>query len=523
MNPDIFSYLVITSISGVLSLFLAIYAFSKRNAFSSSSIFIWMSLFSVIYIFGHAFELTSSNLAESIFWLKVQYVGMPFISPLALLLSLRFAGVERMRRPRYFMPLLLLPALTSIFCLTNEWHHFMYRDIYLRPNESQPLIDMTPGPWYIVHGSFTFGCLLFGAVILIRYWAKTRARYWKQILTMIAGLIIPMVASFLYLMGLSPHGMDPVPIVMCFTSALYLIAILSTTLFVAPIARDRIFESMRDGVLVIDSTNRLVDYNQAALATLTTLQTSSIGKDIVDIWDTNTLGPIPFHTESETPETNGHYYRICPTPVLDRKGQQIGLAIVIIDTTKQKMLEKRLTQLAYTDGMTQISNRSSLMYHSEKALKHALLQNHPLSLLLFDIDLFKGINDQYGHAVGDEAIRHVVSIAERHVRPTDIFGRYGGEEFVICLPTMPLVEASQVAEQIRKDIEQNPLRFKEFELQITASFGVSSFHEKAQSIDALLNEADQALYASKAAGRNIVHVAHQNNLVPFRLTRGDDK
>ncbi|QTD43117.1 diguanylate cyclase [Sporosarcina sp. Te-1] len=410
MNPDIFIYVVITSISGVLSLFLAIYAFSKRNAFSNSTIFIWMSLFSVMYIFGHAFELTSNSLAECIFWLKVQYVGMPFIAPLALLLSLRFAGVERMRRPRYFMPLLLLPALTTLFCLTNEWHHIMYRDIYLRPNEPQPLIDMTPGPWYIVHGSFTFGCLLFGAIILVRYWVKMRARYWKQILTMIAGLIIPMMASFLYLMGLSPHGMDPVPIVMCFTSALYLAAILSTTLFVAPIARDRIFESMRDGVLVIDSTNRLVDYNQAALATFNTLQTTSIGKEIIDIWDTSTLGPIPYHSEMETHEMNGHYYRFSPTPVLDRKGQQIGLTIVIIDTTKQKTLEHRLTQLAYTDGLTQISNRSSLMLKSEEALEVAIQQKHALSLLLFDIDLFKRINDQYGHAAGDEAIRHIVRL-----------------------------------------------------------------------------------------------------------------
>lgn len=519
MNSDIFVYIVITSISGVLSLFLAIYALSKRKVFSSSTIFIWMSLFSVIYIFGHALELTSNSLAESIFWLKVQYVGMPFISPLALLLSLRFAGVERMRRPRYFIPLLLLPAFTTFFCLTNEWHHFMYRDIYLRPNEPQPFIDMIPGPWYIIHGSFTFGCLLFGAVILVRYWAKTRSRYWKQILTMIAGLLIPMVASFLYLMGLSPHGMDPVPIVMCFTSALYLAAILSTTLFVAPVARDRIFESMRDGVLVIDLANRLVDYNEAALATVPALQTSSIGKNIIDIWDTNILGPIPYNAEVETHETDGRYYRICPTPVLDRNGQQIGLAIVLIDTTKQKTLEHRLAQLAYTDGLTQISNRSSLMLKSEEALEDAVQHNHALSMLLFDIDLFKRINDQYGHAAGDEAIRHIVSIAKRHIRPTDIFGRYGGEEFVICLPSMPIKEAAQLAEKIRHDIEQNPLRLTDCELRVTASFGVSCLQKETNTVDSLLQKADQALYASKAAGRNVIHVASFGEMVKFQAAK----
>src|SRR5699024_1048940 len=120
------------------------------------------------------------------------------------------------------IPLFIIPVFTTLFCLTNEVHHFMYRDIYLRPGEVQPLIDIVAGPWYVVHGSFTFGCLLLGAILLARYWLQTKAKYWKQILTMIIGFFIPVIASFLYLLGLSPYGMDPVPIVMCFTSALYL-------------------------------------------------------------------------------------------------------------------------------------------------------------------------------------------------------------------------------------------------------------------------------------------------------------
>ena len=518
MNPDIFHYIVITSISGVLSLILALYAFSKRRILSSSTIFVWMSVFSAIYIFGHALELASGSLEESIIWLKVQYFGMPFVPPLSLLLALQFIGSEKGHQARFAIPLFIIPVFTTLFCLTNEVHHFMYRDIYLRPGEVQPLIDIVAGPWYVVHGSFTFGCLLLGAILLARYWLQTKAKYWKQVLTMIIGFFIPVIASFLYLLGLSPYGMDPVPIVMCFTSALYLWAILSTKLFViAPIARDRIFESMRDGVLVIDMANQLVDYNRAARKIIPVLHFSKIGSLVNEIWADSGIGPFPFpeHPAEEEQEVewihpnNNSYYQIHLAPVRNQKGDVVGRTIVIINTTKQKALEKRLTQLAYTDGLTKIFNRAYLFEKCEEVVEIAAQRQQPLALIMFDIDFFKKINDNFGHAVGDEAIRHVVSICNRHMGPEYIFGRYGGEEFVVCLPDTTLDEAGIFAERIRKDIEDTPLSTSEDELIITASFGVSGLQGAVRSLDVLLQEADRALYVSKENGRNTVHLADQ--------------
>ncbi|MGG3801636.1 histidine kinase N-terminal 7TM domain-containing protein [Metabacillus fastidiosus] len=285
MNPDIFHYIVIISISGVLSILLAIYAFVKRKVFSNSNVFILISSFSAIYIFGHAFELAGSDLAEIKIWLKFQYFGLPFIAPTCLILILQYTGLHRFLKRKIITGLYIIPSITCLMSLTNDFHHLFYQSVYLRPNEKTPLVDMIVGPLYIVHGSYTFGCLLFGTCILIWYWKRVKAVYWKQVMTLILGQIIPMTASFLYLIGFSPYGMDPVPIVMCFTSALYLWAILSTKLFmIAPIARDCIFESMRDGVLVVDISNRLVDYNEAVEKMIPNLLSSSIGKNIYDIW-----------------------------------------------------------------------------------------------------------------------------------------------------------------------------------------------------------------------------------------------
>lgn len=113
-------------------------------------------------------------------------------------------------------------------------------------------MDIAVGQWYVVHGAFTFSCLLCACLILIGQWKHTKKMYRRQLLTLITSQIIPMVAAFLYLLGLTPGGMDPVPVLMCITSAMYIWAILSSRLLtIVPIAKDSIFESMREGVIVL--------------------------------------------------------------------------------------------------------------------------------------------------------------------------------------------------------------------------------------------------------------------------------
>lgn len=525
MSLEIFRYVVIISMSGVLSLILALYAYLKRRIFSSSTIFILMSIFSAIYIFGHALELSSTRMDEIKFWLKIQYFGMPYIPPLSLMLTLQFCGLERFIRPKFMIPLFIIPFITNILSATNDLHHLFYRSVYFRANEVQPLIDIIPGSWYIVHGSFTFGCMILGTFILISYWYQTKANYWKQIATMIIGFIIPMAASFLYLLGLTPNGMDPVPIVMCFTSSLYLWAILSTKLFVlAPIARERVFENMRDGVIVVDTNNRIVDFNYVAESIIANLNITAIGKEIEVIWNSSGMGNFPFQTEEllatqECEQFNSYtekYYQIHHTPVRNNKGITGGRIIVLIDITKQKALENRLKQLAYLDGLTQIFNRATLIERSSQQLEKIIQNKKHFSIIMFDIDFFKKINDRYGHNVGDLAICHVVAICKRILNREALFGRYGGEEFVICLPNLEITKACQLADKIRSDIEATPLIDNGHTISITASFGVSHLEKNTQTFSYLLKEADRALYASKANGRNTIYQANKECLIPFR-------
>lgn len=522
MNTEIFNYIVITCISGALSIMLGTFAYIKRKQFSSSKTFIWITFFSAIYIFGHAIELGSNSLSEIQFWIKFQYLGLPFIAPFGLLLILQYVGLEKYINKKSLFLIFIIPFSTFILSATNDFHQLLYRSVYLRPNEKTSLADMLPGPWYYVHGSYTFSCLFFGICILLWYWNKTKWVYWKQILTLLLGNLLPMIASFLYLVGLSPMGMDPVPVVMCVTSALYIWAILSSKLLaLAPIARDRIFESMRDGVIVVDTHYRIVDYNASARKMISSLNSSNIGNCL------STVLFEPFHylvsattgrfVEKELNwSSEDKHFRIHLTPILKANSIPAGTTIVINDITDQKQLEEKLTHLAFTDGLTKLYNRIYFMEKSSEKIRLSYQENEPFSLLIFDIDYFKKINDTYGHSVGDKAICHVVSQCKKLLHSEHIFARFGGEEFIVSLPKLSLNKAGSLAERIRNIIEETPLQTEYGPIYITVSFGVAESTDNI-SLDKLIHRADQALYSAKKNGRNSVHLAEtDSSMAPLK-------
>ena len=157
------------------------------------------------------------------------------------------------------------------------------------------------------------------------------------------------------------------------------------------------------------------------------------------------------------------------------------------------------------DGLTQILNKAALLAGLDDAFKKAKLTETALSLIIFDLDHFKKVNDTFGHQAGDYILREVCSVVKNSlIRAGDIFGRYGGEEFVIVLNGSPLQRACDVAERIRSTIEKHDFEFGGKKILVTVSLGVASLEAPMASADVLFAKADQATYASKKSGRNRV-------------------
>jgi len=162
----------------------------------------------------------------------------------------------------------------------------------------------------------------------------------------------------------------------------------------------------------------------------------------------------------------------------------------------------KLRFLAHNDQLTEVSNRHHLTAVLEKEYERKTRYNSTFSFIIFDIDHFKSINDNYGHNTGDEILKEMSDLIKKNIRQNDYFGRWGGEEFVIIAAEIDLNSAYQLAEKLRKEIEEN--NFIENE-NITASFGVAEIGT-AENIDDLIKRADDALYRAKRNGRNRVEV-----------------
>ncbi len=169
---------------------------------------------------------------------------------------------------------------------------------------------------------------------------------------------------------------------------------------------------------------------------------------------------------------------------------------------------EQFERLATTDDLTGVYNRRHYLSLATEELSRHLAVRRPLALLILDIDLFKSINDRFGHAVGDAVIRHVAGICRDEKRDGDILARIGGEEFVLLLPNTPIEHAMTLGERIRKRLEADAVAAAAGkDIRVTGSFGIADTGAGVTSLGELMRRADQALYAAKRAGRNRVRCA----------------
>lgn len=166
--------------------------------------------------------------------------------------------------------------------------------------------------------------------------------------------------------------------------------------------------------------------------------------------------------------------------------------------------EQRLLELASTDSLTGLANRTRLgeVFGRERA--HAQRTGAPLALVFLDVDHFKQINDLHGHSAGDQALRHLADVLGERLRSTDLFCRLGGEEFAVLLPRTDKTQATEIAEALRLRLAATPLAIGETTLDMTLSAGVACLGADGSSLDELMKAADRRTYAAKHRGRNRV-------------------
>ena len=199
-----------------------------------------------------------------------------------------------------------------------------------------------------------------------------------------------------------------------------------------------------------------------------------------------------------------------------RSAQDIVVAIILLTiliealfifrpmVSKIARFAERLQKDANSDHLTGLFNRRAFAILAKKAVADSVRYKDPLTLLTFDIDHFKAINDTYGHDFGDKALQHISSIIKDSVRESDTVARFGGEEFVVLLPRTSEANARVLAEKVRHNIENLPLTLDKTLIKMTVSCGFSQFSLSEANVVATLKRADDGLYQAKNQGRNRV-------------------
>ncbi len=168
------------------------------------------------------------------------------------------------------------------------------------------------------------------------------------------------------------------------------------------------------------------------------------------------------------------------------------------------LYHEEIYRMTITDGLTQAANKRYLIEFLDREIARTIRFGRPLSLIMFDIDHFKKVNDTYGHLAGDFILKELCALLSKLVRREELMARYGGEEFVIALPETALTTATTLAEKARRMVERHDFMFAETRIPLTISLGCAELSPMAADPTNFIREADERLYDAKHKGRNCV-------------------
>ncbi|MBB2901457.1 diguanylate cyclase (GGDEF)-like protein [Kineococcus radiotolerans] len=456
-----------------------------------------------------------------------QYLGVA-----GAVLGIRlFADAVTGRPPRRRRVLLLSvePVLLLVVVALDPWWRLLHATV---EHTGDPLLRfVTPGPLFWVHSGYSYLVVLSTALSLWQLRRSSSGLQRRQAGTMLLAVSVPFATNLVVV--LTPAhllNVDVTPVAFAVTGVLFAYAVLQQDLLrLVPVARSLVVDTVSDAVLVVDERDQLVDVNPAGRDLLDGAGcpgATAAGRSFREAVDPALVRAVG-EGEGDVVATlaGGTQVDVRTRWIRDPRGRVLGRVVVARDVTAQlaaaraveeanarlraqvatiEELRAELAEEAARDPLTGLRNRRRFVDDLAQGLAATAAAGQPLSLVLLDVDRFKGINDTHGHAVGDDVLVGVAQTLSTHARPEDVV-RYGGEEFVVLLPHLDADAARARAEVLRAACGQ--VRVEVEAVRITVSAGVATSPDHGSTPDELLLAADRALYEAKEGGRDQVVLA----------------
>lgn len=456
---------------------------------------------------SYLFEVTASSFDAALVACKAMYFGSPFIGPFYYLFTRDYCGSPVRKKSHVFL-MMVLPAIFSLLVFTWPAQQLYYQNLSFTTQGAVPHLVITPGPLYYLSFAYNISFVLISSLITVPYYSRGGRLGRQHTFVFLTASSLPILAQFVNFAGLLPSGWDPLPLAMA----------LNVTLLVWYLTRYRqkewqslgraaVLQRMKDAYILIDNQNRFLDANTVAVTYFPQLSALIEGASMRDIEGfPSQLFSQSYDDYDFTLQQGGEtlYLRASRSPLIRNQRAQ-GTCILIYDNTETHKLLQELEQLATHDSLTGLFNRGTFFSRTQRDYDLCVRNGEDGSILMLDLDNFKHVNDQYGHASGDAVLTAISGILLSRLRHTDIAGRYGGEELVVWLPGASCEAAASIAEDIRLAIEAAPFSAGSLSFNVTISIGVSAIiHGATPTLSALIDQADSALYRAKRKGRNRV-------------------
>ncbi|MCK9617434.1 MAG: ATP-binding protein [Lentimicrobiaceae bacterium] len=343
-------YTIFLAIAFGLSLLVATLVFNKKYI-PGRLLFFFLMLFVAEYALAASIESAVSTIEKKILWSQIEYIGNMGIGVFFMYFILYFTGEKSITKNKKWLLLWIIPILMVVFAFTNDYHHLVWSNFtwsYAKEN----ILIYHHGPLFWIGIPYSLLLVCVGIFILLQSVYRFPMHYRKQVWFLFIASVFPFVTTILYITGLNPvEGLDISPIGFTFTGIIFFLGISKKRLFdLSPIARHVLFEKMQDSLIVLDTFQRIIDFNPAAKKQLG-IDNQDLGKYYPEVfpalWTEIKDKDITteYRIELYLKQFNQNWFEITFSPLMDERHNLHGSLIVFHDVTKRKNYEKLLNQL----------------------------------------------------------------------------------------------------------------------------------------------------------------------------------
>jgi diguanylate cyclase (GGDEF)-like protein/PAS domain S-box-containing protein len=422
-------------------------------------------------------------------------------------------GLDR----RVLALLCALPVATTTLAWSNELHGLIWAEVGVRHLDGFVGLDLRYGPWFRLQSLYAY-VLVAAATVMLAVQLSASRHHHRALFAVVAGPAIVAGMNLLHLGGWNPYpSIDPTPL--GFALAMLLITryvLQSGLLQLSPVLHRQVVEQLSDGVVIVDEEGFVIDINPAARSAIGDESGWRLGQRPTDRPLVAPLqGLIDGHADSAEVPVDGRTFHVRATRLDPEAPGATQTVLVLRDITERLEAENELRRvqlemerLAHTDALTGLHNRRYFIRRLNEETDRVRRYGHALCVLLLDLDLFKDVNDTYGHDAGDRVLQAIARQIDDCKRGSDVTARLGGEEFALALPETSIDGALRLAERLRGLIAEAAVEHPgSAPIRTTASIGIATLSPSTPTAASLLQRADRALYDAKRAGRNTVHCA----------------